>query len=166
MSRRQSSILCASPRNGRLTEVPAKSRFSAVINLLFDYDGRIGRLYYWLGLVAAWAITGLSLTVVEDAVAGTGDIGRQVAIAVIVGTLVWMHSAVTVKRLHDRDKSAWWYLLYGVAPAGLFISGIYLYAGRVLDVASMLLLVAIAGLIWVIVELGFLPGTPEPNRYG
>lgn len=149
-----------------MTEPPARSRFGTAVDLLFGYDGRIGRLHYWLGLLAAWAITIFFAGFAEEVTAGTGDIGRYVAFAFIVGTLIWVHSAVTVKRLHDRDKSAWWYLLYGVAPAGLFVSGIYLYAGRALNLATILFVVSIAGLIWVIVELGFLRGADGPNRHG
>jgi uncharacterized membrane protein YhaH (DUF805 family) len=149
-----------------LTEPPARSRFGTVINLLFGYDGRISRLYYWLGLMAAWAITGFFAAFAEDAVAGTGDIGRYVAFVFIVGTLIWMHSAATVKRLHDRDKSAWWYVLYGIAPPGLFIAATYFYTKNAIEAASVLYALSFAGLFWVIVELGFLRGTDEPNRYG
>jgi uncharacterized membrane protein YhaH (DUF805 family) len=149
-----------------LTEPPARSRFGAVLNLLFGYDGRIGRLYYWLVLMAAWAITGLFATFADDAVAGTGDIGRYVAFVFIVGTLIWIHSAATVKRLHDRDKSAWWYVLYGVAPLALFIAAIHFYLQGVPAPAWTLFVLSIGGLLWVIVELGFLRGTAGPNRYG
>jgi uncharacterized membrane protein YhaH (DUF805 family) len=94
-----------------LTETPARSRFAAFINLLFGYDGRIGRLYCFLGFLAFCAIIGFFSGIAEDATAGTGDIGRYVALVFIVGSGIWMHSAVTIKRLHDRDKSAAWYLV-------------------------------------------------------
>ena len=46
---------------------------------------------------------------------------------------------VYIKRFHDRDKSGWWMLI---------------------------VLIPIVGAIWLLVELGFLPGTPGPNRFG
>ena len=46
---------------------------------------------------------------------------------------------VDIKRWHDRDKSGWWMLI---------------------------LLVPIIGAIWFLIELGFLAGTPGPNRFG
>ena len=46
---------------------------------------------------------------------------------------------VYIKRWHDRDKSGWWMLI---------------------------VLIPLVGLIWFLVELGFLPGTPGPNRFG
>src|SRR5262245_57570434 len=116
--------------------------------------------------MAAWAITGFFAAFAEDATAGTGDIGRYVAVVVIVGTLMWIHSSVTVKRLHDRGRSAWWYVFYGVAPPVLFIAAAYFYTQNVLALASILFVLSIAGLIWVIVELGILPGLAQPNRYG
>jgi uncharacterized membrane protein YhaH (DUF805 family) len=75
--------------------------------------------------------------------------------------LVWVGLAVATKRLHDRDKSAWWLLLFYALPAVL---------GNVGDAAGgiggMLSLVGVAISIWAMVELGFLRGTPGPNRYG
>jgi uncharacterized membrane protein YhaH (DUF805 family) len=149
-----------------LTEIPARSRFAAVINLLFGYDGRIGRLHCFLGFLAFCAITGFLSGIAEDVTAGTGDIGRYVALVFIVGTGIWMHSAVTIKRLHDRDKAAPWYLIYGIAPLVLFIAAIYFYGVRAFEISSILFFVSIAGLVWAIVELGFLRGTPGPNRFG
>src|SRR5262245_20024080 len=46
---------------------------------------------------------------------------------------------VYIKRFHDRDKSGWWVLI-GLIP--------------------------IIGAIWLLVELGFLAGTPGPNGFG
>jgi uncharacterized membrane protein YhaH (DUF805 family) len=149
-----------------LTEIPARSRFGAFINLLFGYDDRIGRVAYWLGLAAAWAITGFFAAIAEDVTAGTGDIGRYVALAFIVGTFFWMHSAITVKRLHDRDRSAFWYLLYGAAPPAFFIAATYLYTARVYEAASVLYILSFVGLFWAIIALGFIRGTPGPNRFG
>jgi uncharacterized membrane protein YhaH (DUF805 family) len=149
-----------------LTETPARSRRVGVINLLFGYDGRIGRLYGFLGFLAFVATIAFLSSIAEDVTVGTGDIGRYVALIVIIGTGIWMHSAVTIKRLHDRNKSAWWYLVYGVAPFGIFIVAIYLWTLRTWEAASALFVLSFAGLIWAIVELGFLRGTEGPNRYG
>lgn len=159
-------VVPARPRNGRLTETPARSRFGAFIDLLFGYDERIGRVAYWLGLAAAWAVTGFFAAIAEDVTAGTGDIGRYVALVFIVGTFVWMHSAITVKRLHDRDRSALWYLIYGIAPPGLFIAATYFYTTRSFALASVLYVLSFLGLFWVIIELGLMRGTPGPNRFG
>jgi uncharacterized membrane protein YhaH (DUF805 family) len=149
-----------------LTETPARSRFGAFVNLLFGYDDRIGRLQYWAGLAAAWLIVAGLVAVVEEVVAGTGDIGRYVAFVFIVGTFIWIHSAATVKRLHDRDRSALWYVLYGIAPPALFIAATYFYTTGSIALALINYVLSFAGLFWVIIELGCLRGTAGPNRYG
>jgi uncharacterized membrane protein YhaH (DUF805 family) len=149
-----------------LTDISAINRLGSVINLLFGYDGRIGRLHYWLGLMATWAVPAFFASIAEKVVAGTGDIGRYVAFLVIVGTLCWMHSAVSVKRLHDLDKSAGWYLLYGVAPPALFAAAIHFYTEGVFILAWALFASSIAGLLWVLIELGLRRGTDGPNCYG
>jgi uncharacterized membrane protein YhaH (DUF805 family) len=53
--------------------------------------------------------------------------------------LIWISVAVQVKRWHDRDKSGWWFLVN---------------------------FVPIIGWLWVLIECGFLRGTPGPNRFG
>jgi uncharacterized membrane protein YhaH (DUF805 family) len=53
--------------------------------------------------------------------------------------LIWISVAVQVKRWHDRDKSGWWFLMN---------------------------FVPIIGWLWVLIECGFLRGTPGPNRFG
>jgi uncharacterized membrane protein YhaH (DUF805 family) len=52
---------------------------------------------------------------------------------------LWPTAAVSIKRWHDRNKSGWW-ILIGLIP--------------------------IVGDIWVLVENGFLRGTPGDNRFG
>ena len=63
----------------------------------------------------------------------------------------WIVFALRVKRLHDRDKSAWWILLWD----GIFIIGWFL-----------LLIPSLAVVIWMFIELGCLEGTPGRNLYG
>ena len=75
--------------------------------------------------------------------------------------LFWVSLALGAKRLHDRNKSAWWLVLFYVAPG--VASGIgdqMEYLGFVLH------LVAFAITVWAFVELGCLRGTVGPNQYG
>jgi uncharacterized membrane protein YhaH (DUF805 family) len=53
--------------------------------------------------------------------------------------LIWISVAVQIKRWHDRDKSGWWFLMN---------------------------FLPIIGWLWVLIECGFLRGTPGPNRFG
>jgi uncharacterized membrane protein YhaH (DUF805 family) len=149
-----------------LTEITASSRLRAVTNLMFGYDGRIGRLYYWVGLAATSAITGACAGLAEQATVGTGEIGRQLAAMLIAGILIWMHSAVTIKRLHDRNHNGAWYLLYGFAPPGLFVWATYEYSTGQATLAGVLYALCLATLVWSVIALGLLRGTPGENRYG
>jgi uncharacterized membrane protein YhaH (DUF805 family) len=86
---------------------------------------------------------------------------------------------VITKRLHDRDKSAWWLLLFVFVPTvllavgmGAAIYGMLISGDPGDDVSQMGGLGAIASLVgfaillWAFVELACLRGTVGPNKYG
>ena len=103
-------------------------------------EGRLNRKQFWLWLVLPLTVIGLLLGFVDLA---TGNYDPQLNIGFFTGifALVSLIPSVIVyiKRFHDRDKSGWWVLI-GFIP--------------------------IVGAIWLLVELGFLAGTPGPNRFG
>ena len=82
-------------------------------------------------------------------------------IALLYIPLIWVGLAVGAKRLHDRDKSAWWLLLFYAVPSVLSSA-----ADRIEGGGIILHLVSFAITIWAIIELGFLRGTIGPNRFG
>lgn len=106
--------------------------------LLLSMDGRINRQPYWLGVLA---LVGVSVVAaVLDLVLRTPTVGGSGAIGLIVSlVLIYPSIALSAKRWHDRDKSAWWILIN---------------------------LIPIVGWIWSLVENGFLRGTVGPNRFG
>jgi uncharacterized membrane protein YhaH (DUF805 family) len=70
--------------------------------------------------------------------------------------------ALNAKRLHDRDKSAWWLLVFYAMPTILSTA-----ADRMEDAQFILLHVVSFGIgVWYFIELGCLRGTVGPNRYG
>jgi uncharacterized membrane protein YhaH (DUF805 family) len=81
---------------------------------------------------------------------------------------IWFAVATTIKRLHDRDRSGWWSVVFLIAPALLshIVDRIddesYLATALTLSLAY-----AAFGLkVWGIVELLFFSGTSGPNRFG
>jgi uncharacterized membrane protein YhaH (DUF805 family) len=106
-------------------------------DVLFSFDGRIGRSTYWRFLgpyIAVYLVLALI-----DAFAHT----PTTKVGGLFSSLFWVAAlypsiAVAVKRGHDRDHS-WWFLLLGLVP-----------------IANLVLLV----------ELAFMPGAAGPNRYG
>jgi len=140
--------------------------------LLFGFTGRINRGRYWLAALiymAAWTtfiacslvwLGGLNIDNLLS-FAGAGLMIWLIGfILFIAGT--WSGLAVGIKRLHDRDKSGWWILLFWLGPSVL---GSW-PAATDIGGGFMLSLAAAAIAIWAFVELGCLRGTPGPNRYG
>ena len=103
--------------------------------LLFTFEGRIGRKAYWFAVVILFAAGLLASLIDRILFADPNSI-----LSLVVSLVSFLASiAVAVKRWHDRDKSGWWVLI---------------------------VFVPLIGWVWTIVENGFLPGTPGPNRYG
>jgi uncharacterized membrane protein YhaH (DUF805 family) len=59
--------------------------------------------------------------------------------ALIGCILLWPRLAISIKRLHDRGKSGLWILL---------------------------VFIPVLGWLWLLVDMGFLDGTPGPNKFG
>jgi uncharacterized membrane protein YhaH (DUF805 family) len=76
-------------------------------------------------------------------------------------TFAWAYVAVSIKRLHDRNKSGWWMIPF----AGL--SALYVQFGHLLgQTPAYFGLVSGLLLLWGFVEMGFVTGTSGPNRFG
>jgi uncharacterized membrane protein YhaH (DUF805 family) len=158
-----------------------------LLHLLFGFSGRANRGKFWLAVVlwiVFWAIAVpvcvlaaiiiLGLHLPDSSLPHDELIGRYVRLAFdYLGLLIvfiaftvvsWISAfAVGVKRLHDRDKSGWWILLFYLAPSVL---------GSIANTSEQPLVGFVLGLasfvisIWGLVELGFLRGTVGPNPYG
>jgi uncharacterized membrane protein YhaH (DUF805 family) len=97
----------------------------------------------------------------DDTETATALFPRLVTLAM---TLVfgWFYAIASIRRLHDRNKSGWWMILFIVAPA------VYVHFGSELHGAIHVVgrfAVPIA-LIWGFVEMACLKGTNGPNRFG
>ena len=137
--------------------------------LLFSFQGRLNRAKYWSAALIYLAVSIVCFVIVpgiSSAISSTGVLNSYllVAIFVIVGLLmIWSSIAVGIKRLHDRDQSGWWMLVFwGV---NTIVSLLQKAAATpsskiILDIGSL------AVTVWVIVELGCLRGTQGPNRFG
>ena len=138
--------------------------------LLFGFSGRINRAKWWLA-VLIYFIIGVILAVLGIA-AGQGT-GMQI-VSVIINLVVFISGlAVGIKRLHDRNKSGWWLLVFYVVPGILIVIGLVLATAGALGgsastgVLGLVLNLAALGLmIWAFVELGCLRGTIGANQYG
>jgi DnaJ like chaperone protein len=100
----------------------------------FLLKGRINRKTFWFASISLFILYVIANVMVESTDEAISPLGSLLMIS-----LIWPTFAVHVKRWHDRNKSAWWYLIS---------------------------FIPMVGPLWVLVELGFLRGTPGANRYG
>jgi uncharacterized membrane protein YhaH (DUF805 family) len=159
----------------------------SVLNLFFGFSGRINRGKYWLALVVwflIWIIAVLAFLLGGLAILGANltegalpspqdteaflhlirDYGVLFLVILTFVIITWFSGvAIGVKRLHDRDRSGWWILVFYFGPGVL--AG--LQASTEGDIASLVLgLATFVVSIWGLIELGFLRGTSGPNRFG
>jgi uncharacterized membrane protein YhaH (DUF805 family) len=138
-----------------------------LIHLLFGFQGRISRASIWFA-VLIWAIFLLAVIVITGMMWSIDVVVYSASIAI----LLIMFSAVPVgiRRLHDRDKTGWWLLLFYGAPALSLLVSLVAGAPDEADNTPVVILVleylSFAVLLWALVELGFLRGTIGGNVYG
>jgi uncharacterized membrane protein YhaH (DUF805 family) len=159
---------------------------------LFGFEGRINRARYWLAgliilglmiflmllaLVPVGHLFGTKKFDVEFDLAkifaifdprtyrglSRPDLGSIVFQVIVMPPVLWMFIATSVKRLHDRDRSGWWLLVFFVAPdlCGQLAKSLpdsYWVAFIVWPIPACYL--------WGAIELFFLPGTRSTNRFG
>ena len=117
------------------------------------FNGRAPRSEYWWFFLFT-----LIVRVVTGWIPGLGIV---ISLVILLPSL-----AVTVRRLHDTNRTGWWVLL----PIGLALGGVI--AGAVLTFAGLfgvgLALVVLGSIGGFLVLVGFLvqAGTPGNNQYG
>jgi uncharacterized membrane protein YhaH (DUF805 family) len=147
--------------------------------ILFNFQGRIGRSTFWLAIlpliVAVLVITFLPISIVTSIVGmESEEPPASFLIALVASQVTWLIGlwpllAVASKRLHDRDKSGWWLLVFWVLPFFLLFGGFgHAFTSRTGDTTTggIMMLASLPIALWGIVELGILPGTKGPNRFG
>jgi uncharacterized membrane protein YhaH (DUF805 family) len=100
-----------------------------LFEFLFNATGRINRAKYWRSLIV-FGVAGLFAAVILFTAAGiAAPLFVATLVLVLVPWLIWGF-VIHTERLHDRDKSAWWLLVFYGLPASArsggkdgFISG-------------------------------------------
>ena len=112
----------------------------SLVHYLFGFSGRINRAKQWAALLVslmhaillgvAFAMTVGGMAVIDVAQGKTSvaaflgspqvhQFGVVFCVLFVMGLYIGL--AVAIKRLHDRDKSAWWVLVFFVLPLVLQI---------------------------------------------
>jgi uncharacterized membrane protein YhaH (DUF805 family) len=143
-------------------------------HLLFGIRGRINRVKWWIaffiliiiGFVVSKVIDRFDVEAVTAALNRFAAISLAVILALVSLLIVYCLLAVTVKRLHDRNKRGWWILMFPLAPVILasIVSALGEDLAAALDYAASAVVLIIA--IWALIELGVMSGTTGLNRYG
>jgi len=140
---------------------------------LLSFDGRLRRRSWWilgilLGLVQ-WIAEELTIAALDPQSGSFADPWAEpspasVAIRVIAAVVfLWPNLALSVKRAHDRDHSG---LPAAIVTVVVTAASLFVVDDPAGLAEWMIIGVLIAGLIWLVVVLGVLDGTPGPNRYG
>lgn len=86
-----------------------------------------------------WAFVLVCIAIAFGAAIVSDILNSRLPILLFQMALIYLGILVQIRRWHDRDKSGWWCLIN---------------------------LIPVIGPLWSLVECGFLPGTPGPNRFG
>jgi uncharacterized membrane protein YhaH (DUF805 family) len=132
---------------------------------MFDvFKGRIDRGRYWslTGLCALALIVALYSVVVTANQTSASPVNVLATVVAIAGVLLFLATCVAslgigVWRLHDRGKSGFWIILYYPVP--------FIMALLAIDPEGqgvVLNCIALAILVWAIIDLGILKGRPLP----
>lgn len=131
--------------------------------LLFSFDGRVGRKHFWIWNVVYYLIVSIVGTSLIQAAPDMATVGILVTFMV----LLVPDLAITAKRWHDRNKSNWFLLL-----------NVPLVIGRILmpvpgqpavsesSFVSAISFIALVSGVWILIECGFLKGSDRKNRFG
>ena len=138
-----------------------------LFEFLFGAGGRINRAKYWRS-VLIYIGAGMMTAVILFTAAGiAAPLFILMVVVVLIPWLLWGVS-FTTRRLHDRDKSARWLVVFYLVPGVL---GHLAEAARVAGSAGttlngILALASFSLTIWGFVEVGCLRGTNGLNTYG
>ena len=142
-----------------------------VADLFLSTAGRITRSSWWIG-IGALVVVNLVLFFVLWTILGPSLIanffGRLVGLCVTAFNIYAVY-CLSAKRFQDRDRSA----LNAKVVAGIWavkaVLDLFRITGDLGDPGTLDQLFVLAGTgigLWYFIELGWLEGTPGPNRYG
>lgn len=124
---------------------------------LFSFKGRIGRRDFWIWIVL-WV---LAMTVLFYAV--SFDLLASQNAAFMLVCLLWPTACVSVKRLHDRNKSGSWSLLFILA--WMLLAGHWDILGETWQwIVGRFVPVLI--MVTMLIDLGAFIGTQGENKFG
>lgn len=135
------------------------------VNIFITFTGRINRAKFWIAVIVC-AVFFLAVIGVTMAVSSSmNTVFRAALFAYVPMTYVGVVSGI--KRLHDRNKSGWWIVLfYGGSMVVALIAAVLDASAESSTPLFLLQLVGLGISLWGLIELGCLRGTIGQNQYG
>jgi len=132
--------------------------------LLFSFQGRIGRKTYWIWNVVYYLMIvgfAMGMNVLAPSIA-------HLILPVFLIIILVPDLAITAKRWHDRGKSSWWLLLNIPLVIGRMTVpvGDPSLAGQPSMLQAATSFAALVCGLWILVECGLLKGADGENQYG
>jgi uncharacterized membrane protein YhaH (DUF805 family) len=96
----------------------------SLAQLLFSFRGRLNRKSYWMTVIVTMAIILLLLLLALIMIREQRfefAVFTVIILLILYIPLIWIGLAIGAKRLHDRDKSAWWLLVFYALPGILAV---------------------------------------------
>ena len=90
----------------------------------FDFQGRSSRSEYWFALLMLIILSVMLVLVLS----GLGEIGAIILVILSFAAIIPSIS-VGVRRLHDTDRSGWWYLISFIPLASLLLLVFFCISG-------------------------------------
>jgi uncharacterized membrane protein YhaH (DUF805 family) len=143
---------------------------------LFSFEGRLRRMDWWLlgilvGFMGLVANLVLRFLPVPNPLVGSAGFPQASLFEILVTLpVLWMQMALSAKRAHDVNLSAAPFVafqlfstVFSFLPAAwAFVPGVEVGPGWGWLLSAVFIIGGLAVFIW----LGFIDGTPGPNRFG
>lgn len=142
------------------------------INLLFSFQGRIGRAQFWFGVLLLVILSFILLALANPELLNFEETELKppttaecfVMLALLVPAL-----ALTLKRLNDRNWPQWAFWIVVATSLPFYVGPFFGYLWNPELFVAWEWVVGAIGLVvslWLLVDNGFLRGTEGPNAYG
>jgi uncharacterized membrane protein YhaH (DUF805 family) len=151
----------------------ATDRWGATMNLDFNRlylstEGRIGRAEFWIGLLLL-AVVVIVVTLIIMGLFGALSLTSHLLVFIFELAIAYPCYALFAKRFQDRGRPG----TYAAIPIGIFLLiALFTLLGltgteTAPNAFGMVLgFVDLVVAIWILIDLGIMPGTPGPNEFG
>ncbi len=90
-----------------------KKRMGLIVYLLFSFRGRISMAMWWVAMLVSlvfYFLVAILLFLVLPLVENADIVVLLYLSGLFLGS--WSSFAINIKRLHDRNRTGWWAILY------------------------------------------------------